>query len=115
MPITPEIICTSGQLENNHSLRFQFQQQTGILVRHQGQAYAYINTCPHRKKPLAEGDDFLDNDSLFIRCEHHQALFAMDTGTCITGPCIQQHLTSIAISEQDGHILLLSWPRQIDV
>ncbi|MDP6967909.1 MAG: Rieske 2Fe-2S domain-containing protein [Gammaproteobacteria bacterium] len=114
MPTYPALICAATLLEDNQSLRFQYQQQTGILVRHQGQLRAYINRCPHRHKTLGDGPDFFDDQSLYLRCEHHQALFSIDTGVCIAGPCKQQRLTSIAIAEREGNIWLLDWPCQSD-
>ena len=110
----PKIICASDLLEDNHSLGFHHEQEKGIIVRYQGQVHAYLDSCPHRNKSLGDGPNFLDSDNLFLRCEHHQALFALDSGTCITGPCVQQQLTSVAVTEQDGQILLLGWPRQVN-
>ncbi|HCH23443.1 MAG TPA: hypothetical protein DE179_04025 [Oceanospirillaceae bacterium] len=110
----PKIICAANLLEDNHSLGFQHKQEKGILVRYQGHVYAYVNRCPHRQKSLGDGPNFLDEDRLFIRCAQHQALFTMDSGSCITGPCSQKQLTSLAITEQDEQILLLGWPRQVD-
>ncbi|MCP4791470.1 MAG: Rieske 2Fe-2S domain-containing protein [Gammaproteobacteria bacterium] len=115
MPSYPQTICPSACLEDNHSLGFQHQQESGILVRFQGQVYAYLNRCPHRHKALSNGPNFLDDDGLFLQCEHHKAIFSIASGTCITGPCIHQQLTSIAVAEQEGDILLLGWPRQTNL
>jgi nitrite reductase/ring-hydroxylating ferredoxin subunit len=76
-----------------------------FLVRHHGLALAYYNNCPHRKVPLEWlPDQFLSDDQQFIQCSEHGALFTIDQGLCISGPCMHQSLASIETKEADNQI-----------
>ena len=79
---------------------------SGFIVRRQGQLYAYVNICPHRRHPLElEPHDFLIDNGNLIRCASHGALFCPETGTCLAGPCAGQSLLALKCrSEPDGTI-----------
>ncbi|VAW63808.1 hypothetical protein MNBD_GAMMA09-1110 [hydrothermal vent metagenome] len=79
-----------------------------FLVKKQGQVYAYENKCPHAGINLEwQEDDFLDNELEHIQCTVHGALFQIETGNCLGGPCNGAGLTSVAIErDNDGNILL---------
>jgi nitrite reductase/ring-hydroxylating ferredoxin subunit len=44
---------------------------------------------------------FLDLDGALLQCSAHGALFKIESGECIGGPCVGDHLTSITL-KQDG-------------
>lgn len=61
---------------------------TVFIVRWQGQLHAYKNQCPHTGAPLEwKPDQFLDFENRFIQCALHGALFEVDSGYCVRGPC----------------------------
>ena len=41
-----------------------------------------------------------------IRCVMHGALFDIDTGECVAGPCMGHGLQSLAIRVLSGYVLL---------
>ncbi len=62
-----------------------------FAVRRDGIAYFYINRCPHRGIPLEwQPDKFLDQSASLIQCATHGALFLIESGECVAGPCAGQ-------------------------
>lgn len=72
-------------------------QDTLMLVRYQGQVYAYRDACPHfGDTPMAwRKDAYLNGDGTRIVCHAHGAQFDIATGQCLQGPCLGQHLTRL--------------------
>jgi nitrite reductase/ring-hydroxylating ferredoxin subunit len=81
----------------------------GIFVLRCGKGFvAYANSCPHRGTPLDwQPDRFLDVTGRLIQCSTHGALFRIDDGFCVRGPCAGAALTRVAVSLRNG-ILCLS-------
>jgi nitrite reductase/ring-hydroxylating ferredoxin subunit len=81
---------------------------TGLFaVRRGADAYVYINACPHVGVALDwTPDDFLTADRTLIVCSTHGALFAIETGHCVQGPCKGDKLESVAATIEDGWILV---------
>lgn len=107
MPAThhPTLLISSHELEDGQSKGFIIADTNLFVLRHQGRVLAYINSCPHRKVPLEwVPDQFLDYDKQFIHCASHGALFTIDHGLCISGPCINKSLSSLNVEEHDGKI-----------
>ncbi|HEY1146415.1 MAG TPA: Rieske (2Fe-2S) protein, partial [Allosphingosinicella sp.] len=40
-----------------------------------------------------------------IACDWHGALFAIDSGQCVGGPCMGQRLTAWPVAVRDGEII----------
>lgn len=81
-----------------------------FIVKKDGDVYAYENECPHAGINLEwQEDDFLDTDKALIQCSVHGALFKIENGDCMGGPCNGEGLTSINIQvDDDGNISLLA-------
>ena len=79
---------------------------------HKEGAYsAYINSCPHTGINLEwQEDQFLDMDNMFIQCSTHDALFEIDTGVCVAGPCVGDQLQAVELVIEDGYISALLDP-----
>jgi nitrite reductase/ring-hydroxylating ferredoxin subunit len=109
-----KFLCTSAHLPEGHSRGLNLGDDRFIAVRREGRVFVYRNRCPHRGMPLEwEQDRFLDNSASLIRCAVHGALFLIESGECVIGPCEGQSLTAIEceenvsgiwvrLSEQDG-------------
>jgi nitrite reductase/ring-hydroxylating ferredoxin subunit len=68
---------------------------------------AYVNHCPHAGFPLNwTPDGFLAPDLPLILCVMHGALFEIDTGTCIAGPCPGLRLRALPVRVQRGYVML---------
>jgi nitrite reductase/ring-hydroxylating ferredoxin subunit len=93
-------LCAPGELVEGQSRGFVIQGRKLLAVRRDGQAHVYLNNCPHRGLTLEwRADDFLDASGSMIQCSHHGALFLIENGECVTGPCAGQSLQAVACRE----------------
>jgi nitrite reductase/ring-hydroxylating ferredoxin subunit len=89
-----------------------------IVVRRGESIYAYQNRCPHAGHPLnMRPHEFLDAEHRHLMCRSHGAMFAIETGHCIAGPCVGTNLRTIPVVLDDGQIRLASGaiPADLDV
>jgi nitrite reductase/ring-hydroxylating ferredoxin subunit len=78
-------------------------QQEIFIVRLGGNAHGYLNSCPHTGAPLDwTPDRFLDLDGRYIQCAMHGALFRIEDGRCIAGPCSGDRLTRVPVRSEEG-------------
>ncbi|MDO6468207.1 Rieske 2Fe-2S domain-containing protein [Neptunomonas phycophila] len=67
-----------------------------MVIKKNDQFYVYENSCPHQRIALEwQPDQFLDIDKQFIQCAMHGALFTIETGQCIAGPCPGKSLIQV--------------------
>ena len=94
--------CDVGELPPGRTARFRLACRGhavhGFALNHEGQVYAYVNSCPHVGTPLdLWPNEFLAEDGRTLVCATHGALFEADTGFCIGGPCAGDSLTPLAV------------------
>ncbi|KPW13210.1 Rieske region [Pseudomonas syringae pv. aceris] len=93
-------LCTSSHLPEAHSKGFELGEHALFAVRRQGAVFVYKNRCPHRGIQLEwQPDQFLDGSASLIQCATHGALFLIENGECVAGPCEGQSLTVIKSRE----------------
>ena len=90
-------LCQLNDIEDGDSAGFQIQTPDGkrsiIAIRKAGTIHAYVNSCPHIGAPLDfQPGQFLNRDKTHIMCSTHGALFQINNGLCISGPCTDKHL-----------------------
>jgi nitrite reductase/ring-hydroxylating ferredoxin subunit len=109
-------LCNINDLEEGNARGFiapGFRRKI-ILILKAGQVHAYLDACPHYPTgtPMAwKTDAYLDGEKKHIACHSHGALFDIETGACVLGPCLGQSLQKIQISIQDsGDISIGSQP-----
>jgi nitrite reductase/ring-hydroxylating ferredoxin subunit len=79
----------------------------GFVVRQGQNVYAYQNICMHAGHPLNyKPDSFLTRDGTRIICASHGALYEIDSGVCVAGPCPGKKLRAIAVEIRDGRIFV---------
>jgi nitrite reductase/ring-hydroxylating ferredoxin subunit len=80
-----------------------------FLYREGACVFAYENSCPHLGSPLEfMPDRFLAPDGQHFLCSTHGALFRLDDGHCVSGPCQGQALAQLAVEvAADGRVLLV--------
>jgi len=87
-------------------LRMRAGRFHGFAVRRGDRVHGYADRCPHAGLPLAQKlDDYLTPDGSRIACSWHGALFAVEDGLCLGGPCAGQRLTPWPLTVEDGAIL----------
>lgn len=78
----------------------------GFVVRRGDAVFGYVDRCPHMGLPLAQIlDDYLTPAGDFVACSWHAALFEVETGKCVGGPCHGARLTSWPVHVRDGSIV----------
>jgi nitrite reductase/ring-hydroxylating ferredoxin subunit len=102
-----KFLCAPQQLTEGQSRGFLLDGINLLAVRRDGQVYAYRNRCPHRGVPLEwQADQFLDHSQSMIQCATHGALFLIESGECVAGPCAGQSLQALACREDAEGIWL---------
>ncbi|PIE20845.1 MAG: (2Fe-2S)-binding protein [Neptuniibacter caesariensis] len=100
-------LCRINDIPEPGARGFEIEGRKLFAVRYRGAVYVYENNCPHRNIPLEwQPDQFLDYDKIYIQCATHGALFQIETGLCISGPCVKDSLTPVKVSIEDGNIRL---------
>ncbi|WP_422910084.1 Rieske (2Fe-2S) protein [Pseudomonas sp. MAC6] len=98
-------LCAPDVLAEGQSRGFEIAGEKLLAVRKDGKLYAYRNRCPHRGIPLEWlPDQFLDHSASLIQCATHGALFLIESGECVAGPCAGQSLQELAIREDEQGI-----------
>ena len=93
-------LCAPDELAEGRSRGFVVAGRRLLAVRRDGYVHVYLNRCPHRGVALEwREDDFLDASASLIQCAHHGALFLIESGECVTGPCAGQSLHKVACRE----------------
>jgi len=106
-----QVLCRFDELEDNGSKGFSLRLDSGewniFVVRRGDQVYGYRNVCPHRGTNLDWlPDRFMDPDREYIQCATHDALFRVEDGVCVAGPCVGKRLTAVPVSIDDGVVRL---------
>lgn len=98
-------LCAPDEVAEGQSRGFEAAGEQLFAVRKDGQLYAYRNRCPHRGIPLEWlPDQFLDHSASLIQCATHGALFLIESGECVAGPCAGQSLQELVIREDEQGI-----------
>lgn len=88
------------------------RQQDIFVVYHDHKVYAYQNTCPHQGLTLNwMPRQFLNHDRTLIQCSNHDALFRIEDGVCIAGPCAGDRLSPVSARIENGRIVVAVDPR----
>jgi nitrite reductase/ring-hydroxylating ferredoxin subunit len=117
MSVTPIQVCPSSSLRNGglaHKIpvRHGTATTTAFFIRYEGQAYGYLNVCPHRGAELDWENSVFTRAGDLLMCAHHGATFRPDTGECMGGPCKPSRLSCLRVTEEerDGQQVVLWWP-----
>lgn len=105
------LLCALKDLPEGASRGFSVESSTGykdIFVVHKGgRLFAYHNRCPHTGAPLDwVPDRFLNLDGDLIQCATHHALFQIEDGLCVAGPCTGESLLPLAVVVEGGQVYL---------
>lgn len=106
IPSTPwHALCAVSDIEEDTSKSFAANDIELFAVKKDGQLYAYQNRCPHLGVELNWLEDqFLDSDNALIQCATHGALFLIEDGRCVSGPCNGQALVALPTAIRDNQL-----------
>lgn len=100
-------LCHIDEIAEATSKGFEVDGKSYFAVKNDGTLFIYENRCPHLGIELNwQEDQFLDSEGCLIQCSTHGALFLIEDGQCVAGPCQGQKLTAIDYDLADGMITL---------
>ena len=100
-------ILNIDELEEGCSKGLEINNLYLFAVKKDQQIYLYWNRCPHLGTPLEwEEDRFLDADGSLIQCSTHGALFSIEDGHCLLGPCRGKYLQVIPFIIDNGMVMV---------
>ena len=103
--------CTLNELKQATCLEWEKmvhdELQQCFLVYSAQNIVSYKNHCPHTGINLNwQPNQFLDAGGKLIQCSLHGALFEIETGRCLHGPCLGDRLTPVKNEVIDDEIYL---------
>ena len=112
------VLCKLDDIEDGQAKGFTLVEEPGgagpgareiFVVREDDRVFGYVNSCPHQGTPLNWQDDrFISDDSGLILCASHGALFEIEDGACVSGPCAGQALKAVALAlDVEGRVVLI--------
>ena len=103
-----QALCRLEDLADPGARGFSLRLPDGVIadifvVRRGTECFAYRNHCPHTGSPLDwQPDQFLNLERTLIQCATHLAVFRIEDGRCVAGPCAGQALTPVPLDVVEG-------------
>ncbi|EGV32241.1 Rieske (2Fe-2S) iron-sulfur domain protein [Thiorhodococcus drewsii AZ1] len=104
-------VCASADLDDQQHrivpLLFKGEPHTAILLRHEGQVYAYLNQCVHMVRRLdCMHDAIFDEGRERLRCSMHGIVYDPTTGESLSVLCAGEKLEALRSTELDGQVYI---------
>ena len=104
-------LCRLDDLEDGAARGFAVEgpdlAQRLVVVRRGEAVHAYVNSCPHMLSRLDYTPGrFLVKDGAHLHCDGHGALFRVEDGACVAGPCLGQSLTPARVRVEADRLYL---------
>lgn len=104
-------LCRVDEIGDDDARGFAWEGHSLLVVRRDGQVHVYVNWCPHLGIELNfQPDEFFDLDHHFLQCANHGALFEVETGLCVLGPCKGNSLRKVGFTVENGEIHVTAMP-----
>ncbi|MES9970364.1 MAG: Rieske 2Fe-2S domain-containing protein [Candidatus Thiodiazotropha sp.] len=106
------LLCDISTIEDPGSRGFILEWQgesIALFVVRRGEVLkAYKNSCPHTGVNLEwRPDQFLDLSNSYIQCATHGALFRLEDGYCLRGPCAGDALESVEVRLESSRVVAI--------
>jgi nitrite reductase/ring-hydroxylating ferredoxin subunit len=105
------VVCRFDDLSDPGSKEFTIGEGDwpfkGFVVRKGEEVFAYQNYCVHAGHPLNwQPDSFLTKDGSRIICASHGAVYEIESGVCVSGPCPGKLLRAVPVEIRNGDLLV---------
>ncbi|MBK6356973.1 MAG: Rieske 2Fe-2S domain-containing protein [Betaproteobacteria bacterium] len=102
-------VCTSAELADGKyrklTLTFEGRDEECLLLRFEGQVYAYINLCVHMPRRLdGEEPKVFDHTGRYLRCSMHGIVYTTQTGASVSAMCEGERLRAVDCYEDGGEV-----------
>ena len=102
-------LCTLADIADNDARGFRSPLGEVIVARQGLMVYGYLNRCPHIGIGLNfQPDVFMDLTQRYLLCVNHGALFRVEDGLCLRGPCHGQSLKAVKLIVEKSIVWLLT-------
>ena len=107
-----DVLCSIEDIDEFSAKEFSFRVGYEVhdifIQRKNDEIFAFLNICPHAGTPLnMEQGQFLEKTRTYLMCHTHGALFQLNDGLCVAGPCNGAHLETVEIKLENDHILIV--------
>jgi nitrite reductase/ring-hydroxylating ferredoxin subunit len=100
-------LCRLAEIPDPGSRGFELGERAIFVVRRGALLKGYLNSCPHTGGPLDWVEhQFLDYERAHILCATHGALFRLEDGHCLAGPCAGKALSPVDLAIVGGEVRL---------
>jgi nitrite reductase/ring-hydroxylating ferredoxin subunit len=114
MPSAAVRLCALAELPDGGARGFDplaRGRDTVFAVRQGESPRVWADRCPHHGTPMPwRKDAYLNAAGDRIVCAAHGALFEIDSGLCVQGPCLGDRLRPVPFTLTDQGELLLTAP-----
>lgn len=102
-------VCPSAELANGEhrklTMTFEGREEECLLLRFEGQVYAYINLCVHMPRRLdGEEPKVFDHTGRYLRCSMHGIVYTPQTGSSVSTMCEGERLRAVECYEDGGGV-----------
>jgi nitrite reductase/ring-hydroxylating ferredoxin subunit len=102
-------VCPSAELANGEhrklTMTFEGREEECLLLRFEGQVYAYINLCVHMPRRLdGEEPQVFDHTGRYLRCSMHGIVYTPQTGASVSAMCEGERLRAVDSYEEGGEV-----------
>lgn len=106
-----DILCALSDIEDGCAKEFSYRSGSDIhdifLQRKGRDIYGFVNVCPHTGTPLnMEEGGFMEKSGRYLMCHTHGALFQLDDGLCVAGPCNGEKLKAVDVKVDSGNVIV---------
>ena len=96
------MLCSTQAIAEGSAKGFNLNgghTDTFFVVRKNNRFFAYLDICPHYNSTTLpwKRHEYTDVAGEHIVCAAHGALFNIETGACVQGPCKNQFIKKIPI------------------
>ena len=103
-------LCRLDEIASPGARGFRYRADeavfAGFVVRRGEAVFGYVDSCPHAGWPLAgPSGRFLTRENDLILCGGHAALFRIEDGAMVAGPCQNVALTPWPVRVVDGAVV----------